>query len=249
MEGELGSLSIENSEEKTEEGLTDLGAKSPVYEVGKDNSGMLNSTKVSVERSEKDDVISETNARTSEESEKVVAITMSNQKSHLKGPKMKPGVILLGRGNSFSLGRSEVILLHNRPIRRSQGDAKRGSAETNLDSIQEQSNTPPSPPPISEKDVSSKMNAHTNGWNRSERDVLQEEVETVGDTDAFAKCLHQLWCKAEEVMTANEGRVLKVLEEFGIGELGGGGGDDGGEGLQEEEQVWQIVQENYRSQR
>ncbi|KAK3798042.1 hypothetical protein RRG08_034603 [Elysia crispata] len=38
-----------------------------------------------------------------------------------KGPR-RPGVILLGRGNSFSLGRSEVIFLHNtKPYRRSKG--------------------------------------------------------------------------------------------------------------------------------
>lgn len=278
MEGEPDSLSMENlslengeekmksanvNNERFQEAMPDdkchnLQTKPSASVCSEDNCEKFNSkNSISTESSENDQFISETQTVTCEEPSKIRAITISNKKPVLKGSQSKPGVILLGRGNSFSLGRSEVILLHNRPVRRSKGStALQGLGDNPLDSIQEQSNTPPSPPPIS-GGVSSKRNPHINGCKKMEDKDLLEEVESVGDTsvdimdaDAFAKSLHQLWSKAEEIMTANEGRVLKVLEEFGIGEqAGGGGGDDGGEGTQEEEQVWQIVQENYRGQR
>ena len=127
----------------------------------------------------------------------------------------RPGVILLGRGNSFLLGRSEMIVLHNN--RRTAPPSVKHH-NTNVPAAPEVNSLSLSSPPIS--------NGHNGEVSKG------QEVMTLKNED-----LDLLWAKAEAIMFAKRKSVQQVLEEFGVGE---GGGEDGGE---EEEDVWQVVQD------
>lgn len=153
-----------------------------------------------------------------------------------------PGVILLGRGNSFSLGRSEVIFLHKSKGEKSKandGEVKRTqSLDARANHIHEQhleSDTSLyalSPPPISNGECK-----HMIIGQRLEETRLADDVgldfEERSDLDI-------LWDKVESVMFAKQAAVQTVLEDFGIGDIGGGEEH----GL-EEENIWQVVEENF----
>ena len=142
-------------------------------------------------------------------------------KNHNKSP---PGVILLGRGNSFSLGRSEVIVLNRKHNWTSGTCADDNAPSVNCDNGVEVNNNKmvdplhvSTPPPVS------------NGGSE-EFSLPQNDLDL-------------LWAKAETVMFARQEAVQRVLEDFGIGEAGGRGEDN--QDL-EEENVWQVVQENFQ---
>lgn len=154
-------------------------------------------------------------------------ISKGNNKYDKNGNRNHPGVILLGRGNSFSLGRSEVIVL-NRKLKRtsslqSADDNNEYTPSGCSDDVEVNNNNvvghlhASTPPPIS---------------NGGSEELLMSRNN-----------LDLLWAKAESVMFAKQEAVQSVLEDFGIGEAGGRGEEDHN---LEEENVWQVVQENFQ---
>uniref|UniRef100_A0A0B7BBS3 Uncharacterized protein n=1 Tax=Arion vulgaris TaxID=1028688 RepID=A0A0B7BBS3_9EUPU len=150
--------------------------------------------------------------------------------------KHKPGVILLGRGNSFSLGRSEVMVVHaNRQNKRN--NSKNHNSTEESDNIQNNNNHFKSrinlnqpPPPAAEL---------LNATIQAGSDAVMAKTQKAADYKFLPVELETLWDKAERIMAAKETVVQQVLEEFGIGEAQ----DDSVDKVMEET-IWQSVQEN-----
>ncbi|KAK6986204.1 hypothetical protein BgiMline_015837 [Biomphalaria glabrata] len=121
--------------------------------------------------------------------------------------------ILLGRGNSFSLGRSEAIIINSN---RKSWQVKETNRNNNC--VGDFNTTHGfAPPPISI--------LVTNGT-----DVVSQTT----SGQSFDE-LEKLWHKVESIMLAKQEVVQQVLEESGIGEAG-----------EEDEDVWQVLQENFQ---
>lgn len=157
--------------------------------------------------------------------------------------KSKACAVLLGRGNSFSLGRSEVILLHAARRRRAHTATvtnlnwqnlpdESANIENNNMGVQFWSNRTRSLSDhcaaVSEHKSLGTLAARTH---RSSYSVhVQHDLET-------------LWQKAESVMSAKQSAVQQVLEEFGISDTGAW--EEDAKRVAEEETVWQAVQDNF----
>lgn len=145
--------------------------------------------------------------------------------------KRKPGVILLGRGNSFSLGRSEVMLLHAN--RRNKSDAGRTGNRNYRHSVANFDNN---------KNNNNAVVSVSNGNVNMCDSLVAARSQRVPDSRLAANELEALWRKAEVVMAAKQTVVQEVLEEFGIAEPG----REGEETLDKvmEETIWQAVQDS-----
>ncbi|BFZ10146.1 hypothetical protein BsWGS_13185 [Bradybaena similaris] len=144
--------------------------------------------------------------------------------------KRKPGVILLGRGNSFSLGRSEVMLLHAN--RRNKSDAGRTGNRNYRHSVTNFDNN---------KNNNNAVLSFNRNVNMCDSLVAARSQQVPGSRLAPSE-LEALWRKAEVVMAAKQTVVQEVLEEFGIAEPG----REGEETLDKvmEETIWQAVQDS-----
>lgn len=155
----------------------------------------------------------------------------------------EPGIILLGRGNSFSLGRSEVILVNNtRQTKQANngvhnarnGNIVEGNSNFNGSHIVEENTNlsgshGPAPPTIS----------------NSEGKVSKPNGVQIATSGGDFDELEMLWRKVESIMAAKQEVVQQVLSEFGIGGAGGGGEEDE-QRVTEEESVWQVLQDNFQ---
>ncbi|CAL1547424.1 unnamed protein product [Lymnaea stagnalis] len=155
------------------------------------------------------------------------------------------GIILLGRGNSFSLGRSEAIVLNNTRQKRQANNLEgvinsrtanivEGNTDFNGSHIVEgnanlSGSHGPAPPTIS------------NGERQVPKPNGVQNATSAGHFDE----LEMLWRKVESIMAAKQGVVQQVLGEFGIGGAGGGGEKDE-QRVTEEESVWKVLQDNFQ---
>uniref|UniRef100_A0A0B6YV78 Uncharacterized protein n=1 Tax=Arion vulgaris TaxID=1028688 RepID=A0A0B6YV78_9EUPU len=173
----------------------------------------------------------------------------------------KPWVILLGRENSFSLGRSEVMLIHTkRDIRQSGpnvtydrnklvGDSLGNYPRNNINN-QFCGN-------LSKKDSALLAFSGLSDGVRSgcSSNVVTDAVLMTGcngtvdcdevptDYNVVTDILEAVWQKTELIMAAKEERVVQILAEYGIGSAGGGdGSQDMIDKSAEEEKVWQAVE-------
>lgn len=145
--------------------------------------------------------------------------------------KRKPGVILLGRGNSFSLGRSEVMLLHAN--RRNKSDAGRTGNRNYRHSVANFDNNK-----NNNNSVLSVSNRNVNMCDS----LVGARSQRVSDSRLVPSELEALWRKAEVVMAAKQTVVQEVLEEFGISEPGREGEETQDKVM--EETIWQAVQDS-----
>ncbi|CAG5121450.1 unnamed protein product [Candidula unifasciata] len=183
---------------------------------------------------EKNISVIDENIKDEENSEEVDGERLSNLLTFTNSSqKEKPGVILLGRGNSFSLGRSEVMLLHAN--RRNKSDAGRTGNRnyrhlvTGLDNSNNNNNS-----------TESISNRNLNMFDS----LVNTRAQRVSDRGMTPDELESLWRKAEVVMAAKQVVVQEVLEEFGIAEPGRVG--EGTLDKAMEETIWQAVQDSFQ---
>ncbi|CAG5121998.1 unnamed protein product [Candidula unifasciata] len=147
--------------------------------------------------------------------------------------KPKTRVIVLGRGNSFNLGGSEVILLNQKRGRANTRFAgvHEGSADCLCVGSNDKSESEDVPSLVKEDTVESSLMVPVcdgRATESAEADVVVDEVDTA-------------WRKAEMIMAAKNETVLKVLEQFGIGRTWGLT-EAGADKLAEEECIWHTVE-------
>lgn len=156
----------------------------------------------------------------------------------LQTGKPKTCVIILGRGNSFSLSRSEVLLLNPR---RGRSNPRPGGVHGSTPgclcgdpsnkcgsiSLLLNGNTP----------EHGSLNAVCNGRATESHSSCVCSSVDVGDE------VNAIWRKAEMIMAAKHDTVLQILEKFGIGRAWGVA-EGGADRMAEEELIWKRVEVN-----